>query len=59
MVQCIKVFAARPDDLSLITKTHMVKRENKPHQLFSELHMFVHMRPRAHTHIQSKYEKKK
>lgn len=41
MAQRVKTLANQPDDLSLISKTHMVERENQFSQLSSDLHIHV------------------
>lgn len=45
MAQMLKGLSAKPDDLSLIPKIHMVKGGANPHKLSSDLHSC----PMAHT----------
>lgn len=50
MTQLIKVFAAKPDDLSLMPRTHVVG-VNDSYKLCSDLHTCTHMLyAPAHTH---------
>lgn len=37
MVQCAKVLVAKPDNLSSISRTHMLERDDS-YALFSDLH---------------------
>lgn len=43
VAQWVKVIAAKPGDLSLVRRTHMMEENQFP---FSDLHMHTH----AHTH---------
>lgn len=50
MAQSVKMVAVKPDDLSLVPRTHMVERDNFPHAVLLSLHSdcsmsIIHNRP--------------
>lgn len=50
MAHLVKVIAAKPEDLSSVSKTHMVEEQNRLPNLFSDLHTYTmeHMSPHIH-----------
>jgi hypothetical protein len=49
MIQCIKVFAAKPADLSSILRTYMVEGKNG-----LLIGVFTHTHTHTHTHVHDK-----
>lgn len=50
VAQLAKGIAAKPEDLSFISRTHMVDREANPRKLCSNGHMTTCLHTCAHTH---------
>lgn len=41
IAQCIKTIVTKPGHLSLIPKTHLVEEENQPHNVSSDLPVYI------------------